>query len=93
MFPAPAHLREELGDDKSVGRFLDVLAVSPPAEVIDFLDVLVRAVEAGDVSSHPIGGVPVGNGLPEMGVVVAVEVRDVSAQGVRGEDGRRFGRR
>lgn len=46
VFAAPNDLRQELGDHGAVRRVLDVLAESPPAEVIDNLDFLVRVVIA-----------------------------------------------
>ena len=65
VFLAPAHLRQELGHHKTVGRLLDVLPVGPPAEVIDLLDSLSghsnsgtffviqsHAVRIGDVVDH-----------------------------------------
>src|ERR1017187_6482696 len=43
--PRPRHIRQKLRDDESVGRLPEVLAVRPPAEVVDLLQRPIRALE------------------------------------------------
>jgi hypothetical protein len=50
------HGCEELGDDKAVGRVLEMLAEGPPAEVPNLDELAVRAVEAWGVRGEEVGG-------------------------------------
>ena len=52
VFAGPSHGREEFRDDESIGRFFDVFAEGPPAEVIDFFKAFVRTLEEGNILSH-----------------------------------------
>ena len=45
VLAAPGHGRQELRHDEPIGRLLDMLAVGPPAEVVDLLEILVGALE------------------------------------------------
>ena len=49
MLACSGHKRQKFSDNKSVWRPLDVLAVSPPAEVVGPLDVRIEAFEQGYV--------------------------------------------
>jgi len=69
VFAGPADRRQELGDHKTVGRLLDVLAVGPPAEVVGQLDFLVRAIQQRNVVLEKIPGGRVGDVLPVQFVI------------------------
>ena len=79
----PADLREKLGDDKAVGRFLYVLSICPPPEIVNLVDILVRAVEQGDVLLQERLGRIVRDMVYMPLLVVPVELIDVPLQGVR----------
>ena len=89
VFSTPRDLRKKLRDNKAVGSFLDVFAERPPAEVIGFLDLFVRAIEERDIFRHPVRRHLIGNGLAKMCVVEAVEIFHIAAHGIRAENGGR----
>ena len=70
---------EEFGET-DIGRrgdVLDVLAIAPPAEVIDFFESGVGTLEEGDVLDHPIPGFVVGDEIDDVLGVGGVEGVDV----------------
>lgn len=45
----PRHVGQKFRDDEAVGCQLDVLAIRPPAEIVNFLNVLIRALKERNV--------------------------------------------
>ena len=53
------------------------LAVDPPAIVIDFLNLLIRAFKQGYILLHPVPAGSIGNGIPDGLVINGVEMLNV----------------
>ncbi len=68
---------EKLGYGHVVGHLLDVLAIGPPAIIIDFLDVLVRALKQWNILLHPFPGLRIGNEVDHVLIFHDVEVVNV----------------
>lgn len=49
MLSAPADFGKEFCDDESVRSVFDMFTKCPPAEMVDFFNIFVRAIEAWDV--------------------------------------------
>ena len=77
IFFAPAHLRQKLGDHKSVGRLFDMLSITPPAEVVYLLKILVGAFKQRHIAGHPAPSHGVGDVIGSRFAVELVERSDV----------------
>jgi hypothetical protein len=77
VFARPAHRRQEFSNDEAVGRLLDVLAERPPAKVVDLLDLLIGAVQQGDVAGEKRPGRTVRDRLRVELLVAPIELIDV----------------
>ena len=94
VLAGPTDRGKKLGDDETLRRPLEVLAESPPAEVIGLLDLLIRAVQQRDVVAEEIPGGRIGNVLHVQLAVVPVETLHVMPKGLGLEHaGARDGRR
>ena len=76
---------------KPSGVCLMCFAIGPPAEIVDLFDVLVRAVQQGNVVFQELPGRGVGDVLVKL-VVVLVECIDIVPEGF-GLEHERLGRR
>ena len=92
VFRGPAHGRQELGDDETVRRLLDVLAVGPPAEVVGPLDLRVGALEPRHVLPQELRRLGVRDYLRVQLLVGGVEPLDVRVNRGRLQDRLRGGR-
>ena len=88
---------EEFGeaDIGGGGDVLDVFAIAPPAEVVDFFDGGIGALEEGDVLDHPVPSFIVGNEIDDLlgvggveGVDVMFDVDGVDEAGLGGGGGK-----
>src|SRR5206468_1566236 len=71
---------QEFGEHETRGRRFDVLAVRPPAVVVDALELGVGDGEQRNIGSHPLVSFRIGDGARYVPGVVAVEVVDVVAE-------------
>jgi hypothetical protein len=74
IFAGPGNVGKEFRYDVTVGSPLDVLAISPPAKIVDFIEERIGAVKQRDVFLEKIPGFGVGNGSFVALVVLPVEV-------------------
>ena len=71
---------KELGHAITHGGALDVLAQRPPAIVVELTEVIVRAVEQGNVPSHPFRRLCVGDGGDDVFVLHRVEALGIVSE-------------
>ena len=72
---------EELGDDEAEGSLLDVLTVSPPAEIVDLFDIAIGTGEERNVGLHPGECLGIRNDVDDLFLHHAVELLDMRGDG------------
>src|SRR5207248_9079164 len=76
---------DELCHDPSRWRLLDVLAIRPPAEIVNLLHVLIGTGKKGDASLYPVPRLRVGDQVDDLLRLHRIEVIDVVLEVVGGE--------
>ena len=86
---SPGYRWQELGDDITDGSLLKVFAESPPAEIVNFLQLFVGTVEPGNVLFDPIPHAGIGHCIGgELGISGIERINETSVR-VRLQDLRR----